>query len=51
MFGGLVVGSTVGGLPVHAPLSLSQELAFVAVVPERDLATPESRGGSLRRCP
>ena len=44
VFGGLVVGSTVGGLPVHAALPLSHELAFVAVIPERNLATPEARG-------
>jgi homoserine kinase len=44
VFGGLVVGSTVGGLPVHAPLPLSTQLAFVVVIPERNLATPEARG-------
>ena len=44
VFGGLVVGSTVGGLPVHAPLPLSKQLAFVVVIPERNLATPEARG-------
>ncbi len=44
VFGGLVVGSTVGALAVHASLPLSQELAFVVVIPERNLATPEARG-------
>ena len=43
-FGGLVAATTVGGRPVHAPLPLSGELAFVAIVPDRDLATPEARG-------
>jgi homoserine kinase len=44
VFGGLVAAGTVGGQPVHAPLLLSEELAFVVVIPERDLATPEARG-------
>jgi homoserine kinase len=44
VFGGLVAASTVGGRPVQAPLPLSEELAFVAIVPERNLATPEARG-------
>jgi homoserine kinase len=44
VFGGLVAAGTLGGLPVHAPLLLSEELAFVVVIPERDLATPEARG-------
>jgi homoserine kinase len=44
VFGGLVVATTVEGSPVHAALPLSDELAFVAVVPERNLATPEARG-------
>jgi homoserine kinase len=43
VFGGLVTATTVGGLPVHAPLALSDALAYVAVVPERNLATPEAR--------
>jgi homoserine kinase len=29
---------------VHAPLALSDVLAFVVVIPERDLATPAARG-------
>ncbi len=29
---------------MHAPLPLSDELAFVVIVPDRDLATPEARG-------
>jgi len=44
VFGGLVAASTVGALPVHAPLALSDVLAFVVVIPERDLATPAARG-------
>ena len=44
VFGGLVVAGTLGGLPVHAPLHLSDELAFVVVIPERGLATPAARG-------
>ncbi len=44
VFGGLVAAATVDGRPVHAALPLSEELAFVVVIPERDLATPEARG-------
>src|SRR5271169_5444116 len=44
VFGGLVAATIVDGRPVHAALPLSEELAFVVVVPERDLATPEARG-------
>jgi len=44
VFGGLVAAGTVGALPVHAPLALSDALAFVVVIPERDLATPAARG-------
>ncbi len=40
-FGGLVAATTVGGGPVHAPLPLSDELSFVVIVPDRDLATPD----------
>ncbi len=43
VFGGLVAATTVEGRPVHAPLPLSEELAFVVIIPERDLATPEAR--------
>ena len=42
-FGGLVAATTVEGRPVHAPLPLAEDLAFVAVVPDRNLATPEAR--------
>ncbi len=31
-------------VPCRAPLPLSEDLAFVVLVPERDLATPEARG-------
>ena len=44
VFGGLVAAGTVGARPVHAPLPLSEDLAFVVAIPERDLATPEARG-------
>ncbi|HXY27984.1 MAG TPA: homoserine kinase [Acidimicrobiales bacterium] len=43
VFGGLVAATTVEGRPVHAPLPLSRDLAFVLVVPERNLSTPEAR--------
>ena len=33
----------VDGLPVQAPLPLHDDLAFVAIVPDRNLATPEAR--------
>jgi homoserine kinase len=44
VFGGLVAATMVGGRPVSAPLPLGGDLAFVVLVPERDLATPEARG-------
>ena len=44
VFGGLVAATSVEGEPVHAPLPLADDLAFVALVPERNLATPEARG-------
>jgi homoserine kinase len=44
VFGGLVAATMIDGRPVQAGLSLSEELAFVVVLPERDLATPEARG-------
>src|SRR3984957_12376602 len=42
-FGGLVAATTVEGRPVYEPLPLSADLAFVALVPERNLETPEAR--------
>ena len=42
-FGGLVAATMVGGRPVHAALTLSEDLAFVIVIPERNLNTPEAR--------
>jgi hypothetical protein len=39
-----VAATMVDGRPVQAALPLSEELAFVVVIPERDLATPEARG-------
>jgi len=44
VFGGLVAATMVEGRPVYAPLALSERLAFVVVIPERNLATPEARG-------
>jgi len=44
VYGGLVAATTVEDRPVHAPLPLSADLAFVALVPDRNLATPEARG-------
>ena len=44
VFGGLVAATMVAGQPAHAALPLSEELAFVALVPDRNLATPEARG-------
>jgi homoserine kinase len=43
-YGGLVAATSVEGRPRHVHLPLSDELAFVAMVPERNLATPEARG-------
>ena len=43
VFGGLVAATMVEGRPAHAALALSEELAVVAVVPERNLATPQAR--------
>jgi homoserine kinase len=42
-FGGLVAATSVGGRPTYARLPLSDALAFVAVVPDRNLATPAAR--------
>jgi homoserine kinase len=42
-FGGLVTAAMVDAAPVRAALPLSEELAFVIVIPERNLATPEAR--------
>ena len=44
VFGGLVAATMVGGRAVSAPLPLGADLAFVVLIPERDLATPEARG-------
>ena len=43
VFGGLVAATMVEGRPAYAALPLSEQLAVVAVVPERNLATPEAR--------
>jgi homoserine kinase len=44
VFGGFVTATMVDGRPVYAALPLSAELAFVVLIPERNLATPEARG-------
>ncbi len=44
VFGGLVAATVMDGRPVQASLALSEELSFVVVLPERDLATPAARG-------
>jgi homoserine kinase len=43
VYGGLVAATTVGGVPVYAHLPLSDDLAFVAIVPDRNLSTPGAR--------
>jgi homoserine kinase len=43
VFGGLVAATSVEGEPVYASLPLGEDLAFVALVPDRNLATPEAR--------
>ncbi|HET9078831.1 MAG TPA: homoserine kinase [Acidimicrobiales bacterium] len=42
-FGGLVAATTVGGTPVWRRLPLDPELAFVALVPDRELLTASAR--------
>jgi homoserine kinase len=42
-FGGLVTAAMVDARPVHAALPLSEDLTFVVVIPERNLATPAAR--------
>ena len=44
VFGGLVSAASVDGVPVHAALPLDDALEIVAIVPDRNLATPEARG-------
>jgi homoserine kinase len=44
VFGGLVAATTVEGRPVSASLPLGDDIAFVALVPDRNLETPEARG-------
>jgi homoserine kinase len=44
VYGGLVAATVVEGTPVYAPLPLSDDLAFVVIVPDRDLSTPAARG-------
>ena len=44
VFGGLVAATSVDGVPTSAPLPLADELQIVAIVPDRNLATPEARG-------
>jgi homoserine kinase len=44
VFGGLVAATSLDGVPVHAALPLADGLEVVAIVPDRNLATPEARG-------
>jgi homoserine kinase len=44
VFGGLAAATSVEGVPVRAALPLAPELEVVAIVPDRNLATPEARG-------
>jgi homoserine kinase len=44
VFGGLVAATSVDGAPAHAALPLADALELVAIVPDRNLATPEARG-------
>jgi homoserine kinase len=44
VFGGLVAATSVDGDPVQAALPLADDLVVVAIVPDRNLATPEARG-------
>jgi homoserine kinase len=43
VFGGLVAATSVEGGFTYVRLPLSAELAFVVIVPDRNLATPEAR--------
>jgi len=42
-FGGLVTAASIDGHPVFAHLALSDDLAFVVMVPDRTLATADAR--------
>src|SRR5580693_9930330 len=44
VFGGLVAATSLDGDPVQAALPLADDLGVVAIVPDRNLATPEARG-------
>jgi homoserine kinase len=44
VFGGFVAATSVEGAPAHAALPLADDIEVVAIVPERNLATPEARG-------
>jgi homoserine kinase len=44
VYGGLVAATSVDGVPAHAALPLADDLEVVAIVPDRNLATPEARG-------
>jgi homoserine kinase len=44
VFGGLVAATSVDGVPTHAALPMADALELVAMVPDRNLATPEARG-------
>ncbi|HEX3794608.1 MAG TPA: homoserine kinase [Acidimicrobiales bacterium] len=43
VFGGLIAAATVDGQPRSVPLPLSDELAYVVMVPDRTLSTADAR--------
>jgi homoserine kinase len=43
VFGGLVAAAMVDGRCEYAPLPLSDHLAYVVIIPDRTLSTPEAR--------
>jgi homoserine kinase len=49
VFGGLVTATVVDDQPVSAHLPLSDELAFVVIIPDRALATAEARAALPER--
>ena len=44
VFGGFVTATAVDGAPAFAHLPLAPDIELVAIVPDRNLATPEARG-------
>lgn len=51
MLGGLVAASMIDGQPVARRLTLDPDLAFVVVVPDRELPTKEARAALPSRVP